>query len=47
MQVPVETGCLFVWMVRKIQWYVGLKTNLSCVTDGSSQVDRVHRQADI
>ena len=42
MQVPVKMGCLFVWIVRKIQWSVGLKKNLSSVTDGSSQEDRVH-----
>ena len=43
MQVPVKMGCLFVWIVRKIQWSVGLKKNLSSATDGSSQEDRVHR----
>ena len=25
MQVPVKMGCLFVWIVKRIQWSVGLK----------------------
>ena len=29
MQVPVKMGSLLVWIVRKIQWSVGLKKNLS------------------
>ena len=37
----MKMGCLFVWIVRKIQWSVGLKKNLSSVTNGSSHEDRV------
>ena len=42
MHDPEKMGCLLDWIVRKIQWSVGLKKNLSSVTDGASQEDRVH-----